>query len=393
MADNKNQHFVPQFYLRKFSTDEKSIDLFNLARNIAVANAPIRNQCSRDYWHGDPDPIFEEFVKRVEGLGAAAIKATILSDKVQDLRTLKSFVMFQLGRTVFMTEAHTESHEKSHRLAYGNPPEKKPVELGPKLCIHVHLMNEPILRDMAACLVVNKTDIDFITSDNPVALCNWWFHHVYRKRPGPGVGLAQAGLEIYLPLSPKHQLILYDGNLWSIPKAKAGTVVLKRGQDVLALNERQVLNAQHNIYFAPSKQTIEHVVYLAKECADRREKEKINFIEWLQSKGREYVGPGSLDDTSKVREKVISVSHNEIKPARRVTLFSKHFWPRYDDDASVVGALRDVAWTEIMQNFREALMKNRNMKLDDLDDYAAAHPLFHEVKAWKHEYWEERHAG
>jgi Protein of unknown function (DUF4238) len=51
LADNKNQHFVPQFYLRNFSTDEEkqSIGLFNFARSTAVGNASIRNQCSRDY--------------------------------------------------------------------------------------------------------------------------------------------------------------------------------------------------------------------------------------------------------------------------------------------------------------------------------------------------------
>lgn len=393
MADNKNQHFVPQFYLRNFSTDEekRSIGLFNCARSIAVGNASIRSQCSRDYWHGDPDPVFEECVKGLEGLGAAAIRATILTGEVQKPRTLKTFIMFQLGRTAFSAEAFAESREKMHRLAYGKPPE--PVELDPKHTIGLYLMNEPILRDMAACLVVNKTDIDFITSDNPVALCNWWFHNIYRKRPGPGIGLAQAGLEIYLPLSPKHQLILYDRNLWSVPKAtKAGTVVLKSAQDVFALNERQLLNAQHNVYFAPTKQTIEHVAYLAKECADRRKKKKVNVVEWVQSKDHpdKFVRPGSPDAAPEIREKIISTSPNEIKPARRVTLFSKHFWPRYDEHPSAVGALRDLAWMEIVENFREALEKNRNMKPDDLDDYVVAHPLIHAVKAWKHEYWEER---
>jgi hypothetical protein len=208
--------------------------------------------------------------------------------------------------------------------------------------------------------------------------------------------LAQAGLEIYLPLSPKHQLILYDRNLWSVPKAtRAGTVVLKSPQDVFALNERQILNAQHNVYFAASKQAIEHVASLAKECTDRRKKEKVNVIEWVQSKDHpdKFVRPGSPDAAPKISERMISTSPNEINPARRVTVFSKHFWPRYDEHPSAVGALRDLAWMEIVENFREALKKNPSMKLDDLDDYAAAHPLIHDVKAWKNEYWSVRRAS
>ena len=270
MANNKNQHFVPQFYLRNFSADasQRSICLFNFDRGLSIPNASIRNQCSRDYWHGDEDPLFEDSLRGLEGFGAAAIKACILTDQLHKVRTLKTFAMVQLGRTVFSAEAFAESREKMHRLTYGRPLEDN--ELDPKHNIGVYLMNGPILLDLAACLVVNKTDIEFITSDNPVVLCNWWFTRMYRQRPGAGVGLAHAGLEIYLPLSPRHQLALYDRNIWTVPKAERnGRVLLRNDRDVYALNERQALNAQHNVYFS-SMSTVDHVAKLAKECADRR---------------------------------------------------------------------------------------------------------------------------
>ena len=395
MPNNKNQHFVPQFYLGNFSADPngRSVGLFNFAQQLYVPGASIKSQCSRDYWHGDDDPVFEESVKGLEGLGAAAIKACILTDKLHKPRTLKTFVMFQLGRTAFAAEAFAESRDKMHRLTYGRPPEEN--ELDPKHNIGMYLMNEPILRDMAGCLVVNRTKLDFVTSDNPVALCNWWYQHVYRRRPGPGIGLAQAGLEIYLPLSPKHQFILYDPNIWSIPKASAaGVVILKDEWDIFALNERQVLNAHHNVYFAASKETSEHVVNLSKECGDRRKPEKVRVTEWVQAKDdpRRFVRPGSPDAASKIREKMISTEPNEIEPGRRIALFSRRYIPRFDEHPSAVGPLRDLAWMQIVEDFRREL-KDGKLKPSDIEDYAAAHPVFDNVKTWKRDYWEVRKAG
>jgi hypothetical protein len=123
MPDNKNQHFVPQFYLRNFAADQeqRSVNLFNIARARAIHRASIKNQCSRDYWHGSDDPIFEESVKGLEGIGAAAIRGCIQTNRIHQLRTLKTFVMFQLGRTVFSAEAFAESRSKMYQLAHGRP--------------------------------------------------------------------------------------------------------------------------------------------------------------------------------------------------------------------------------------------------------------------------------
>lgn len=299
--------------------------------------------------------------------------------------------MFQLARTAFAAEAFDEGRNKMHQLTYGRPAKER--DLDPKLTITMYLMNSPIVLDMPVCLVVNKTKVDFITSDNPVALCNWWFHHIYRRRPGSGVGLAQAGLEIYLPLSPRHQLILYDRNIWSVPKADAGTIHIRKEGDIFALNERQVLNAQHNAYFS-SMTTVEHVCELFDECAERRKSDKVRVVEWVQSAThpQKFVRPGSTEAAPKVREKMIMTEANEIEPVRRVTLFSKRFMPRYYQHPSAVGPFRDYAWFQIVEHFR-AQLKSRKLNLDDLDQYAADHPLIHKVGAWKDEYWEMRMVG
>ncbi|KAB2919961.1 MAG: DUF4238 domain-containing protein [Hyphomicrobiaceae bacterium] len=391
MAHNKNQHFVPQFYLRNFAADpdRKSVNLLNLSRAKLIERASIRNQCSRDYWHGEYDEAFEESIKKLEGLSASIIKACLLTDEIQRLRHLKTFLSFQLGRTAFAAEAFAESRAKMYELAYRQPANENKVD--PVHMIALQALGAPILLDLAACFVVNKSPVEFVTSDNPVALSNWWFRHIHRQRPGSGIGLAQAGLEVYFPLSPRHQLVLYDRNIWSVPKANSvGTIYLRNKDDVAALNERQVLNAQHNVYFA-SVDTAEHVLALLQACRERRRAEKVRVTEWVPSKAhpRRFVQPGTSEAAvTETRSSLISTEANAIEPARRVTLFSKRHVPRYDEHPSVAGAFRDLAWLQIVEDFRDAVHK-RKAQLSDLDDFAGAHPLMHKVRAWKYEFWDE----
>ena len=67
MAFNKNQHFVPKVHLRPFTLDGENmaINLINLTRLAAIENAPVKNQCSRDYFYGK-DPKLERAVNFIE---------------------------------------------------------------------------------------------------------------------------------------------------------------------------------------------------------------------------------------------------------------------------------------------------------------------------------------
>ena len=70
----KNQHFVPRCHLRPFTLDGEglAINLFNFARRRAVPNAPVKNQCSADYFYGK-DLHYEKNMQVIEGLYSAAI--------------------------------------------------------------------------------------------------------------------------------------------------------------------------------------------------------------------------------------------------------------------------------------------------------------------------------
>ena len=52
MADNKNQHYVPRVHLKPFTLDGEglAINLLNIDRMKPISNAPVKNQCSGDYF-------------------------------------------------------------------------------------------------------------------------------------------------------------------------------------------------------------------------------------------------------------------------------------------------------------------------------------------------------
>ncbi len=76
MASNKNQHYVPQCYLKKFSTSSESkaaICLYNLDRKKLIKNAPIKNQCSKNYFYGE-DLVIEKALQEIEGIFSEIVR-------------------------------------------------------------------------------------------------------------------------------------------------------------------------------------------------------------------------------------------------------------------------------------------------------------------------------
>ena len=67
MATNKNQHFVPRCYLRQFTSNgaNRAINLYNIDRDKFVEHAPVKSQCSGDYFYGKNSQL-EKAIQSVE---------------------------------------------------------------------------------------------------------------------------------------------------------------------------------------------------------------------------------------------------------------------------------------------------------------------------------------
>jgi hypothetical protein len=63
---HKSQHFVPQHYLRAFSTDGRSVRICHLCSGRIVPNGSIKDQSCRDYFYGK-DRRIEHALAHMEG--------------------------------------------------------------------------------------------------------------------------------------------------------------------------------------------------------------------------------------------------------------------------------------------------------------------------------------
>ena len=97
------------------------------------------------------------------------------------------------------------------------------------------------IKDLKMVAISQPQDI-FITSDNPTYFYNQYCEQVQGRGK---TGARQRGLQIFMPLSPRHYLLLYDGNTYDYVKNQS----ISRA-DIYSLNGLQVISAEANLYFA-----------------------------------------------------------------------------------------------------------------------------------------------
>lgn len=251
MATNKNQHFVPRCYLRPFTlrAEDAAISLFNLDRMTLISNAPVKNQCSRDYFYGKDEQL-EKAIQLIEsGYGRA------LRDLIQNNRAFsegnkivfRTFWLFQHLRTEAAAMRAVQMAEATRNLADFSPGE---FDLGIKDAVQISCrafadsMHE--IDDLKFCIIKNKTGVPFVTSDNPAVLTNKWRLEKDRA-PGHSFGMGSAGMLALLPITPKLLFLGYDGDVYSVPNER-GIVEVKSARDVIALNQHQFLQCVANVY-------------------------------------------------------------------------------------------------------------------------------------------------
>lgn len=256
MATNKNQHFVPRCYLRPFTVNGQgsAINVFNIDRSKLITNAPVKNQCSRDYFYGK-DEMLEQAIQSVEsGYGAALKQLTESNKELSKLsRTvLRTFWIFQYMRTEAAAKRAAEFSESIGTLADLPPQEftlniKEAVQIACRAFIHsMHNLD-----DLKCCLIRNKSGIPFVTSDNPAILTNRW-RLEKRRDPVHSFGTGSAGLLVMMPLTPKLLFLGYDGDIYSVSNEKGVTDVSSE-RDIKAFNQHQFLQCAANIYLHDEK--------------------------------------------------------------------------------------------------------------------------------------------
>lgn len=249
MASNKNQHYVPQCYLKKFATDESkaAICVYNLDRKKLIKNAPIKNQCSKNYFYGD-DLVLEKSLQPIEGHFSEIVRTLekpnyVLTEK--DKIFLKDFWLLQHLRTDEFSKSIAESAEQDIKKILSIDVKMKIKEVVRKSMDSIS-RNRHLVDDLKLCIIKNNTKTDFITSDHPAVLTNRWYF-LNKQVHFRSFGIQSAGGLFILPLTPKLLMLAYDGDVYSVANI-GGWVRVKNTYDVDAFNYLQLLNCQANLY-------------------------------------------------------------------------------------------------------------------------------------------------
>ena len=284
-AETKNQHYVPQFYLRNFSVDKKNVGAYILLKSGKnIPSAPIKGQASRDYFYSD-DMEMENALGDLEACAKKVIDKIIAAPteplSKEDKDTLFDFTVIQLGRTEVQASRIKQWYELRVRSLSdvfskmvtdtgGDQGESlkekilhligKPPSYPAKYSVDAHEQIKDIMRDLSVKILVNKTDKSFITSDNPVAKYNQFMERMGQE----AYGLGARGLQIFFPLSPQVGLMYYDPKCYKLGYKKKEYVELDQDKDIDELNKLTSCNSGGLLYYRHGTISCQGFVALSK---------------------------------------------------------------------------------------------------------------------------------
>lgn len=261
MPYNKKHHYVPRFYLKRFSSDGRSIGLYNFANDLTVIAANLKNQCCRDYFYGK-EKVVESALCDIEHY------ASILFSLIDHAGCLPPpgtpehlamilYILTQYGRTKYFADATDEMHDQIIKHVFGKKIESE-IEginlddfiIGLKdvsqYALGMMVQTYPFLLDLAYKLLVNRTQVDFVTSDNPVVMTNQFLSF---RTIGSNTGVATKGLQIFFPIAPGRVILLYDSYVYRVGGDKKIVVEIEDVRDIYNINALQACSSYENIYF------------------------------------------------------------------------------------------------------------------------------------------------
>jgi Protein of unknown function (DUF4238) len=371
MPQNKRHHYVPRFYLRNFSsTGGQSIDIYNIRRGLIVNQGNLARQCYRDYFYGKTPAVEQHFAK-IEANAANIIRSAIVHGQCpkkfsQEHLSLIAFIALQHSRTTYAEAAVNEQIDKLAKATVARHLEgieKVKISMNDAVMFSIRqtLLVAPVLYDLNVKLLIADSACRFITSDNPVVLYN----HLYGKERKFGtVGFSCVGLQIFLPISPRHSFIFFDGGVYRVGSPRHQSIAISPS-DVVALNEFQWYNALENLYFTASDQN-EVMNSEARRLIPRRAREKVKFTEH------------PLPDTPEHHRIFLQVAKPYFKPTGFPTVISLRR-RRGHQNRQGLPPPRDPIRVRIVKDFSEAVDDGR-AKGTDFTNFVAGHPLIRRLE-------------
>jgi hypothetical protein len=207
------------------------------------------------------------------------------------------------------------------------------------MAIHHFVKMRKHVSDLETCLILNEARHQFITSDDPAIHINRFHFQKLRK---DSFGLGSAGAMLFLPLTPKLAFMAFDGNVYVLPGRHGNTIVIRRDDEVSALNELQLLHARQNLYYRDATTGATLVTEFRRHAA-RRPKVWHEFIYF------EKVGESDEGDVYEraeamtlegERQFISNMRPVHVQPSRWTGLLKYRLRPRFVDTGTGAGCIR-----------------------------------------------------
>jgi hypothetical protein len=242
VANSVNQHFVPQFYFKLFTSGDRRIHLLHKKSERILLNASIKGQCARHRFYGPAE--IEALFSPLESQHSAVLRH--IRDlawspsppplESEHLARLWEALVFQRARTVLEGEKTTPANEE-HQGAVA-------------LSITTALESVLLISDLDVHVLRNLTDLPFVFGDAPVVFCNTYYRNVTHR----GVlGYQTPGLQIFYPIDSRTLLMLLDDEVYGGRCREPFIVDLDQRCDVSQLNALQLHHSLDAIYFADAR--------------------------------------------------------------------------------------------------------------------------------------------
>jgi hypothetical protein len=296
---HKKQHYVSQFYLKHFASKPHRINILNLKDFKSYEDGPLKAQCYRNHLYG-PDDTVEKLLGKFETVAAPIIdsivqNSTLPNRSSQEYFRFLQFMALQMQRTPVAINRVNQAFEKTRAnltSSYGgvSPQLGAQLTLQPYEAARIALSNfayvQQFFAGLSCKLLVNTTAHSFVTSDKPAFKYNLYCEPV---RDTGILGVSQSGFMLFIPLSPRHLVVFYDGEAYKCSPTHQTVTIVNLPDDVQQLNKMQVINADCNLLFSNWAER-DDITKLAHNAAVLRKQKEVVVRELIPADGRDGNG-------------------------------------------------------------------------------------------------------
>ena len=261
----KNQHFVPRCLLKNFTSEDGVVNIYDSSRDILRNPTSVDRVLAENYFY-DKDNVVENFLaEHIEAPASSVLKLFRgESNEPLDVKSqiyLLRFIIVQLSRTpsALSTSLKTFNNvmnEVITKLGQLNNFSEETINsvefvlADSKDILRMQTIDSvlhwPLILDLEWHFLINYTDTEYVISDHPVVHYNWYLRNLNAEDVS---SIAKRGTQIFLPLSNRVTLCLYDKQVYKVGEKGRHYTDVTDVKDIHLLNELQFRSRKSYIVF------------------------------------------------------------------------------------------------------------------------------------------------